>query len=123
MLAVRRGESRTTVHPYKPNNCAHLQASSFAFITLDTVHLLQISLTSMLTQFHPSLVTLPLIFRFPVDLFSGFALVYLFRRLYTTFERWHLIRSHSTQSAAPAPVLRLQDVPGPSPPSWLWGSE
>ena len=77
----------------------------------------------MLTQFHPSFATLPLILRFPVDFFSGFALVYLFRRLYTSFERWLLIRSHSTQLAVSAPVLRLQNVPGPSPPSWLWGSE
>jgi hypothetical protein len=79
--------------------------------------------TIMLTHFYPVLATLPPFLRMPLDLFCGFALVYLFRSLFTSFQCWRLIRHHSTQLAGPAPVLRLHDVPGPSPPSWLWGSE
>ncbi|KAF8588823.1 cytochrome P450 [Ramaria rubella] len=77
----------------------------------------------MLTRLHPVLAQLPLSVRFPLDLLNGFALVYIFRWLYAAFSRWRLIRVHTQNLPNPAPVLRLRDVPGPKPPSWIWGSE
>jgi hypothetical protein len=73
----------------------------------------------MLTHLHPALSQLPPSIRGVLDLFTGFALVYGLRWLFTAFSRWRLIRSHPGES----PVLHLRDVPGPNPPSWLWGSE
>ncbi|KAF8499344.1 cytochrome P450 [Gautieria morchelliformis] len=73
----------------------------------------------MLSHLHPALSQLPPSIRGVLDLFTGFALVYALRCLSTAFSRWRLIRSHSGEP----PVLHLRDVPGPNPPSWLWGSE
>jgi hypothetical protein len=77
----------------------------------------------MLSHLHPTLHQLPPSFRGALDLLTGFVLVYLLRCLSTVYSRWRLIRSHSEKLSVPAPVLKLRDVPGPHPPSWLWGSE
>lgn len=77
----------------------------------------------MLTHLLPALTQVPPFVRSLIDLVTGFTLVYLIRSLYNAASRWRLIRSHSSKLPVPAPVLQLRDVPGPSPPSWLWGSE
>lgn len=77
----------------------------------------------MLTHLHPALGQLPSSVQIALDLLTGFTLVYTFRFLYTAISRWRLIRSRSEKLPIGAPVIQLCDVPGPRPPSLLWGSE